>query len=157
MNLRSLALVLALPLAGCAAQTADTTTDDGVAQSTDELGKAKHHYEPGVSGLVFNGGCGIVMNPPQQNCSYGFEMTYERSYVDLKTTVSHKTDNKAHTITITVDTWSYNTIHPMMMVGPEKYDLGMLDANVGQGYTVKVVDRTNKSLWTGKVQTLFHM
>ena len=91
MNLRALALVLALPLAGCAAQTADNTTDEGLAQSSDELGKTNYHYEPGVSGVAFNGGCGVVQNPPQQDCSYGFVLTYERSYVDLKTAVSHTT------------------------------------------------------------------
>jgi len=151
------ALALAFPLAGCAAQTADDTTDEGLAQSSDELGKTKYHYEPGVSDMTFAGGCGVIMNPPQKDCSYGFVMTYERSYVDLKTTISHKTDNKTHTITVTVDTWSYSKIHPMIKVGPEKYDLGMLDANAGTAYTVKVVDRNGKSLWTGKVHTLFHM
>jgi len=157
MNLRAFALVLALPLAGCAAQTADNATDEGLAQSSDELGKTKYHYEPGVSDVTFNGGCGVVQNPPQQDCSYGFVMTYERSYIDLKTAVSHTTDNTKHTITITVDTWSYSKIHPMVMVGPEKYDLGTLDAKVGTSYAVKVVDRNGKSLWSGKVQSLYHM
>ncbi len=154
INVATLALI-ALPLTmGCAASTADSTADMGVGQSADELG-TKYHYTPSVSDVSFDGGCGISNLP--QDCAYGFELRYTRQYIDLQTTIKHTTNNTTHTITITVDTWSRSQIHPMVMVGPQDDDLGMVDAKVGEQYSVKVLDRNGKSLWSGKVNTLFHL
>ncbi len=150
------AALLALPLATGACSGGDMA-DEGSDPSADELGKVRHHYEPAVDNVHFNGGCGIVTNPPQEDCSYGFVVRYTKNYIDLKTTVSHETNNSKHTITIKLDTWSYNTIHPLVAVGPQNLDLGVLDAKVGQTYAVKVVDRHGKELWSGKVMSLYHL
>ena len=146
---------LAFPLAACSG--GPDATDEGDGTSQDELGKVRHHYEPAVENVHFNGGCGIVTDPPQTDCSYGFVLRYTKNYIDLKTTVSHETNNTTHTITIKVDTWSYNTIHPLVAVGPQDLDLGLLDAKVGQTYSIKVVDRNAKTLWSGKVASLYHL
>lgn len=149
------AALLALPVLACGSTD---TMDNGTDTSTDELGKTKHHYEPSVEDVHFNAGCGVIeKNQPPQDCSFGFVLRYTKSYIDLKTTVTHETNNGAHTVTIKLDTWSYNTIHPMVMVGPENMDLGLLDAKVGEAYAVKVVDRSEKTLWSGKVHTLYHL
>jgi hypothetical protein len=138
-------------LAGCGG-------DGSVDTSTDELGKTKYHYEPSVSDVTFNAGCGVIeKNQPEADCSYGFSMTYDKDYVDLTTTITHDTSNSAQTIEITVDTWSYSQIHSMIAEGPQTDDLGLLGAKVGEKYKVKVVDRKGHSLWTGSVETLYHM
>ncbi len=155
MNRLFLLTFLALPLTACSGGPDAADPSDGTSQ--DELGKTKHHYEPAVEDVHFASGCGIVTDPPQTDCSYGFVLRYTKNYIDLKTTVSHETNNATHTITIKVDTWSYNTIHPLVAVGPENLDLGLLDAKVGQTYSVKVVDRTEKTLWSGKVASLYHL
>lgn len=135
-------------LAACSAGDVDT--------STDELGKTKYHYEPSVSEVTFHGGCGIY-NPDNKDCSFGFEMTYTKDYADLKTTITHETDESKKTVTITLDTWSYSQIHPMIMVGPETDDLGLLGTKAGEKYSVKVEDRKHHELWSGKLETLYHL
>lgn len=148
MNRSMLVLLGGFVLAGCSGA-------DAVDTSTDELGKTKYHYEPGVTDVTFNSGCGI----PEKNadCNYGFSMTYEKDYADLTTTVTHHTDNTNKTVDITIDTWSYSQVHSMIAVGPQVDDLGLLGAKVGEKYTVTVHDRKGHDLWTGKVETLFHL
>jgi hypothetical protein len=141
-------------LTGCGASDG-SVTDNGTDQSTDNLGKKHYHYEPVVEDVHFNGGCGIYK--PNQDCTYGFVLRYTPEYIDLKTTLSHQTDNGAKTIDVTVDTWSYSQIHPMVAVGPENLDLGTLDAKVGSTYKVTVHDRKGVSLWSGKVSFLYHL
>jgi hypothetical protein len=137
-------------LAGCSG------TGDVISTSTDDLGKTRYHYEPSVEDVTFNAGCGIATDS-QTDCSYGFVMTYVKDYVDLKTTVSHKTSQTHHTIDVTVDTWSYSKVHPMIAVGPVTYDLGTLGAKAGETYTVTVYDRKHVELWSGKVDALYHL
>ena len=146
----ALGFLFVLPLACSGSDAVDT--------STDELGKKHYHYEPSVSDVTFNAGCGVIdpQNPPT-DCTYGFEMTYVKDYADLKTTVSHTTHESTHTIDVTVDTWSYSQIHPMIMVGPQTYDLGMLGAKAGETYDVTIYDRKHVPLWSGKVATSYHM
>jgi hypothetical protein len=132
------------------------SSGDATDTSVDELGKTKYHYEPTVNDVTFNVGCGIKPTKPT-DCSYGFAMNYVKDYVDLETTVTHVTNNTARTVEITVDTWSYSKIHSMIAVEAENDDLGLLDAKVGEAYKVTVVDRKHAVLWTGKVNTLFHM
>ncbi len=132
------------------------SSGDATDTSVDELGKKKYHYEPTANDVTFNAGCGIKPTEPT-DCTYGFVLNYVKDYVDLETTVTHVTNNTSHTVVITVDTWSYSQIHSMIAVKAEDDDLGLLDAKVGETYKVTVVDRKNVVLWTGKVNTLFHM
>ena len=127
-----------------------------VSTSTDDLGKTKYHYEPTVEDVTFNAGCGVVTTQ-QTDCSYGFEMKYQKDYVDLTTTVTHTTSESSHTIDVTVDTWSHSKVHPMVVVGPQIDDLGVLGAKAGETYEVRVYDRDHVKLWSGKVATTFHM
>jgi len=146
--------VFALPLA--VACSGSSVSDTGLGTSQDELGKVKHHYEPIIEDVHFSAGCGIKQNPPT-DCTYGFVLRHTKDYVDLKETIRHKTDNGQDSIEITVDDWSYNTIHPLIAVGPQNTALGLLEAKVGETYDVSVVDRNGKELWTGKVAKLFHL
>ncbi len=141
----------------CTAQTGDEVADEGDGQEQDVTGATKYHYEPSIHGVTWASGCGIVADPPQKDCSFGFVLNYTRSYIDLKTTVSHKTDESKHTVRITVDTWSNGKYHPMIAVGPQNDTLGTLDTKAGQTYTVTVVDRKDKTLWTGKVTAFYHL
>lgn len=149
MNRFALATLFVLPL-GCAMSSADATGDQ-----SDELSRT--YYEPKVSDVHFNGGCGVVTDPPQQDCSYGFALDYTKSYIDLKTGVTHSTDEATHTVTITLKTWSTSKIHSNVVPQEQTDDLGLLGAKVGESYHVKVVDQANKTLWSGKVATLYHM
>jgi len=144
-----------LPLV--AACGVDETTDQGAQQSSDLTGKTKYHYDPGVEGVTFNGGCGIVTDPPQQDCSYGFVLTYTKAYADLETKVTHSVNNTKHTLKITLDTWSYSQIHPLIATEPEDDDLGMLGTKAGHAYTVTVVDRDGVVLWKGQVDSQYHL
>ncbi len=159
MALRSMVLAgflgVGLALTGCGGADG-SVSDNGIDQSTDELGKTKYHYEPSVEDVHFNSGCGIYQ--PNQDCTYGFVLRYTPDYIDLKTSISHHTDNVNMTISIVVDTWSYSQIHPMVAVGPENLDLnGLLGAKVGETYKVTVFDRKQNVLWSGKVATLYHL
>lgn len=129
---------------------------DATDTSTDALGKKKYHYEPSVSAITFAPGCG-VQTTTQTDCSYGFVMNYVKDYADLQTTVTHSINNTAKTLDVTVDTWSYSQIHPMVMVGPEDKDLGLLGAKPGETYAVTVYDRKHVVLWSGNVDTLYHL
>jgi hypothetical protein len=148
MNRFAFAALFVLPL-GCAMST-DTTDDQA-----DELSRI--YSEPKVSDVHFQGGCGVVTNPPQQDCSYGFALDFTKSYIDLKSSVSHTTNNNTRTVTITLKTWSTSNVHSHVMPQEQTEDLGLLDAKVGENYTVKVVDQANKTLWSGKVATLYHL
>jgi len=149
MNRLALLALFVLPI-GCAVSAADQTADEA-----DELSRI--YSEPKVSDVHFNGGCGIVTNPPQQDCSYGFALDFTKSYIDLKSSVSTSTNNGTKTVTITLKTWSTSNVHSHVVPQEQTDDLGMLNAKVGETYTVKVVDQANKTLWSGKVATLFHM
>ena len=137
-------------LAGCGG-------DGSIDTSTDDLGKTKYHYEPSVSDVTFEPGCGVIEQGQTNDCTYGFVMTYDKDYIDLTTTVTHETNNTKKTIAITIDTWSYSQVHSMVAEGPQKDDLGLLDANVGEKYAVTVSDRKGHTLWSGNVETLYHL
>ena len=149
MNRFALAAFFVLPL-GCAASAADQTGGEA-----DELSRI--YVEPKVSDVHFQGGCGIVTNPPQQDCSYGFALDYTKAYIDLKSNVSTSTNNATKTVTITLKTWSMSNVHSHVVPQEQTDDLGLLNAKVGETYAVKVVDQANKTLWSGKVATLYHM
>jgi hypothetical protein len=121
-------------LAGCSA--ADVTTS----------------VEPLVNEVSFSPGCGAKTDAP--DCSFGFVMAYA-SYPDVETAISHVTDNTEHTVEITVDAWSSS--HTATEVLPRDAELGLLDAKVGQTYKVTVVDRKHAVLWSGKVDTVYHL
>jgi hypothetical protein len=161
MSIRHFALValLASSLAtvACGGASDDTTTDNGAGTSQDELGKTRYHYTPDVTDVTFHGGCGIATNPPPKDCFYGFALNYSPAYIDLTTTVTHSVDNTAHTLHITVDTWSYSHIHSHVVPSADVDDVGLASAKVGEPYMVTVVDRNSNVLWTGKVNTLFHL
>ncbi len=150
MNRSMMLLGGAFVLAGCGG-------DGSVDTSTDELGKTKYHYEPSVSDVTFNAGCGVIEQGQTCDSNYGFAMTYDKAYADLTTTVTHETNNTAMTVDITIDTWSYSQIHPMIVEGPQTDDLGLLSAKVGEKYKVTVSDRKGHEIWKGDVETLFHM
>jgi len=146
-------VVFAMLAVGCAAQSSDDVTDEGQAEaSADVTGKTKHHYDVGVSDVSWAPGCGIRL-PDGQACNSGLFMTYEKSYIDLNFTHTEHVDNGTHTLTIKVDSWSYSTIHPMVKVGPETIKLDPKNLELGQHYSVKVEDRTGKTLWTGTIAT----
>ena len=102
-----------------------------------------------VNAITFAPGCGALT--PQNDCSYGFVMSYMQS---TDVTVAHETDNVAKTVDITVDV-ADSQIHTT--VQPEDKDLGLLDAKPGQSYAVTVYDRKHAVLWSGKVDTLYHL
>ena len=54
-----------------------------------------------------------------------------------------------------MDAWSSS--HQATEVEPRDADLGLLDANVGQTCKVSVVDRKHAVLWSGKVDTVYHL
>lgn len=151
MKISSLSLValFVLPL-GCAVNAADSTADQ-----TDDL--SKNYYEPSVADVHFNVGCGVIADPGPQDCSYGFALDYTKSFIDLKSSVSHSTDESTKTITITLKTWSTSKIHSHVVPEQETDGLGLLGAKVGETYHVKVVDQANKTLWKGSVDTLYHL
>ena len=85
-------------------------------------------------------------------------MTYTKNYVDLTFDHSEHVDNTSHTLTISVDSWSYNTIHPMVMVGPQTINLSPKNLQMGTHYKVVVVDsHTRKQLYTGDIATYLAM
>jgi hypothetical protein len=137
-------------LAGCGGSGGEL-----IDTSSDALG-TRYHYEPTIEDVSFNAGCGIPTEG-QTDCTFGFTMTYQKAYADLSTTVTHTTDNAAKTVDITVDTWSTSQIHPMIVIGPQTDDLGLLGADVGEKYEVTVHDRKDHVIWSGKVETLYHL
>ena len=153
----ALIALLTCSLATVACGGANDTTDTGAGTSQDELGKTRFHFTPNVTGVTFHGGCGLATNPPPKDCFYGFGVDYTKAYIDLTTTVTDAVDNNAHTLRITVDTWSYSHIHSHVVPGEDVQNLGMAGAKVGVPYAVTVVDRNANVLWTGTVNTLFHL
>ena len=105
--------------------------------------------EPLVNEVSFSPGCGAKTDAP--DCSFGFVMTY---VLDAEVETTHVTDNVARTVEITVDS---NEVHSTNTVPPRDVDLGLLDAKPGQTYAVTVVDRKHAVLWTGKVDTVYHL
>lgn len=149
--------VAALTLAGCAVESSAEVTDEGTVEaSQDALGKAKHHYTPGVSDVTWHPGCGMVRED-QPPCLQGLTMTYTKGYIDLTFTHSEKVNNTTHTLDITVDSWSYGTIHPMVAVHPETIALSPENLQMGTKYKVYVRDRMHKVLWQGDIATYLAM
>ena len=150
-----LPILFATMAAGCAAEPGsnDGVTDEGVAdQSQDLTGKRRHHYDVGVSDVTWHPGCGMVRidQPP---CPVGLTMTYTLNYVDLTFDHEEKVDNATHTLTITVDSWSYATIHPMIAVRPQTIQLSPKDLQMSTQYKVYVRNRRHEILWQGDIAT----
>jgi hypothetical protein len=106
--------------------------------------------EPLVNEVTFSPGCGAKTNAP--DCSFGFIMTY---VLDVEVETTHVTDNVARTVEITID--SSEQAHSTSAAQPRDVELGLLDAKPGQTYAVTVVDRNHAVLWTGKVDTVYHL
>jgi hypothetical protein len=151
--LSAFVVTLPLTLGGCAASS---TQPGDVIDETQESASAlrKYHYEPSVQGLRWAPGCGVV-RPDGTGCPVGFVLTYTKSYFDLQTTITHRTDDKKHTITITLDTWSTGTVHSMIAVRPQDELLGSLEAQVGHTYHVTVEDRHHHELWSGDATPVY--
>ncbi len=152
--LRLFPVVFAMLAVGCAAQSSSGGVDDeGQAEASADLtGKKKHFYAVGVSEVSWAAGCGVV-RPDMPPCPSGLFMTYEKSYIDLTFDHTEHVDNAAHTLTIKVDSWSYDTIHPMIATRPETIQLSPRDLQMGQHYDVKVEDRTGKTIYTTTIAT----
>jgi hypothetical protein len=151
------ALVLAGFLAGCAADSAGDVTDEGTAEATADLnGKVKHHYTPGIQDVTWHPGCGVV-RPDSPPCPMGLTMTFTLSYADLTFTHAERVNNGNHTLTITVDSWSYSTIHPMIAVHPQTISLSPDNLQMSTHYSVVVKDRQGQHLWTGDIATYLAM
>lgn len=156
---RTFPIVLAMfSLVACAAETSSDVSDEGTTDATasDLTGKAKHHYEPSVQSVDWHPGCGMV-RVDQPPCPQGLTMTFTKSYIDLQVTHTERVNNKTHTLEITLDTWSYSTIHPMVMVMPQTIQLSPQNLQMSQHYTVHVRDRKNVVLWEGEIATYLAM
>ena len=109
-----------------------------------------------VDQVTFNPGCGVV---PESDCSFGFVMTYVQPAADAQTIVSHVTDNDARTVDITVSSSSSSSSsqgHAPQAAHADA-DLGLLDVKVGQTYAVTVYDAKHAVLWSGNVDTIYHL
>ena len=93
---------------------------------------------------------------PQSDCSFGFVMSYVQSSADAQTIVTHVTDNDARTVDITVSSSSSSQGHAPQAAHADA-DLGLLDVKVGQTYSVTVYDTKHAVLWSGKVDTIYHL
>ncbi len=154
LNRRFTVLFAVVGLAGCASNVSEETADEGTTESSeaDLSGKRKHHYEPSVQGVVWRAGCGAV-RPGHPPCETGLFMTFTKNYIDLEVTHSEKVDNVRRTLDITLDTWSYNTVHPLVAVRPQTIELSPRDLQLSQQYKVSVRDRKGAVLWTGNIAT----
>ena len=145
--------VLGLFLAGCAADSTSDVSDEGTEEAASDLtGKKKHHYTPSIEDVTWNAGCGVV-RPDGLPCPFGLTMTFTKNYADLTFTHEEHVDNGTHTLTITVDAWSYGTVHPMIAVHPETIALSPKNLQMSTHYKVIVRDRNAHSLWTGNIAT----
>lgn len=106
-----------------------------------------------VDEVTFNPGCGVV---PQSDCSFGFVMSYVQTQADAQTIVSHVTDNDARTVDITVSSSPSSQGHNPQPAHADA-DLGLLDVKIGQTYAVTVFDAQHAVLWSGKVDTIYHL
>ena len=106
-----------------------------------------------VDQVTFNPGCGVK---PEADCSFGFIMTYVQSAADAQTLVTHVTDNDARTVDITVSSSASSQGHNPQPAHADA-DLGLLDVKVGQTYAVTVYDATHAVLWSGSVDTIYHL
>ena len=119
-----------LLLAGCSSPAEDTSVQ--------------------VDQVTFSPGCGVK---PESDCSFGFVLSYVQNRANVE--VSHVTDNDAHTVDITVATAS--PASGELAATHADADLGLLDVKLGQTYAVTVYDAKHAVLWTGKVDTLYHL
>jgi hypothetical protein len=102
-----------------------------------------------VDQVTFNPGCGVKQ---ETDCSFGFVMTYVQ--INANVAVSHETNNDARTVDITVQTSQGQSTEQATHANAS---LGLLDVKVGQTYDVTVFDTKHVVLWTGKVDTLYHL
>jgi hypothetical protein len=102
-----------------------------------------------VDAVTFSPGCGVKQEP---DCSFGFVMTYVMNRANVE--VSHVTDNDAHTLDITVSSEGSGDGTKGSFANA---NLGLLDVKVGQTYSVTVLDTKHTVLWSGKVDTLYHL
>ena len=105
-----------------------------------------------VDQVTFSPGCGVK---PESDCSFGFVMTYVKNAANVQASVTHVTDNDAHTVDITVATAQASG--DQAQAAHADADLGLLDVKVGQTYAVTVFDAKHAVLWTGKVDTTYHL
>ena len=106
-----------------------------------------------VDEVTFSPGCGVK---PESDCAFGFVMSYLATRQGVQTSVSHATDNEARTLDITVEATGGNGTGALMD-GHASADLGLLDAKPGQTYAVTVYDHDHVVLWSGSVETLYHL
>jgi hypothetical protein len=143
------AALCVVALAGCNPDgVTDVTTDPS---STASDIRHQYHYDPSVQNVHWAPGCGVV-RVDGTPCPVGLIVTYTPDYIDLQVTHTEHVDSAHHRVTITLDTWSNNTIHPLIAVRPIDLNLGTLDLQMLQTYEVAVVDRTHQTLWTGEIR-----
>ena len=106
-----------------------------------------------VDQVTFNPGCGVK---PEADCSFGFVMSYVKNHADVETSVTHVTDNDARTVDITVSAAPSSQGHAPEAAHADA-DLGLLDVKVGQTYGVTVFDAKHAVLWSGSVDTIYHL
>ena len=107
-----------------------------------------------VDQVTFNPGCGVK---PEADCSFGFIMTYVQSAADAQTLVTHVTDNDARTVDITVSSSASSSQGHNPQPAHADANLGLLDVKVGQTYAVTVYDAKHAVLWSGSVDTIYHL
>ena len=102
-----------------------------------------YHFPVDVSNVWWNAGC----VEPYRPCRGGLFMDYILTYIDLRLCYVEDVDNTTHTITIVVDSQSYNWNHPLPPVEEQTIELPSdeLDA-------VEVLD-CDRPIWTGSIRT----
>jgi hypothetical protein len=153
------ALIVSGSLAGCiddnSSSSDDQIADDGDATIDEAADAARRlfHYSASIQDVTWHPGCG--QQPPEgaPPCQFGLTMTFTRTYFDLQHRITSKVNNSTKTLTITIDTFSASNIHPKVAALPQTESLSPTNLQLSTVYSVKVVNRNGRRLWTGQIGT----
>ncbi len=84
--------------------------------------KKQYHFDASVSAASWSYGSGVV-RPGGIGAGPSINATITLPYIDVKPEWKVRTDEKNHTITVTIDGVSPNTVHPLVAVRPQDINI----------------------------------
>jgi hypothetical protein len=110
----------------------------------------EQHYEASVSAASWNFGSGVAL-PGGKPFRPGINATITLPYIDVKPEWKVKTDEKTHTITVTIDGISPNKVHPEIATRPQDISIPAdRPKDLGAEYKLVFKDHKGKQLFATK-------
>jgi hypothetical protein len=122
---------------GCAGEP-ERVDDPGVSASADANGATVYHYTVSIQDVSWR--------------TNGVVITLTKPFRDLILAHRETLDDVTKTLIVTLDAWSYDRQHPLLLATPETLALGA-GVRPSTVYAVVVKDHSGREIWAGMITT----